>query len=337
MQGNDPALTPRREALQKVVDAFAPHNIAIHFDTGPLFTPNFSSTDFNLGGGGLVASSPCVTMGTSSGNCKSLYDYKQHMDLRRRQSFHYLLFGSSQNNDGSGGSSGLAEMPGNDFMVTLGGWSMSTADPISTQILSNLQAGTIMHELGHNLGLFHGGNDGVNYKPNYLSVMNYLYQIAGVGNDVQSDDALQRYYAQRGYGNYATRCGMHHDACDADMRIDYSDGSSMALDKNALTENKLLGRGAYAGVYADWNGNNLLDAAAYQFDIDTDTTDTVLHDYNDWAHLLLPFARYGKVLQGEVANSAPTASPPTLTTVQNDRQPLADEPPLPQWAIHPQQ
>ncbi len=31
-----------------------------------------------------------------------------------------------------------------------------------------------MHELGHNLGLRHGGMDDLNCKPNYLSVMNYF-------------------------------------------------------------------------------------------------------------------------------------------------------------------
>lgn len=34
-----------------------------------------------------------------------------------------------------------------------------------------------MHELGHNLGLKHGGNDGKDHKPNYFSVMNYTWQI----------------------------------------------------------------------------------------------------------------------------------------------------------------
>lgn len=38
------------------------------------------------------------------------------------------------------------------------------------------QAGTLMHELGHALGLGHGGNEQVNHKPNYLSVMNYSLQ-----------------------------------------------------------------------------------------------------------------------------------------------------------------
>jgi hypothetical protein len=38
-----------------------------------------------------------------------------------------------------------------------------------------------MHELGHALGLQHGGNDGVtNNKPNYLSVMNYAFQMCQI-------------------------------------------------------------------------------------------------------------------------------------------------------------
>jgi hypothetical protein len=45
------------------------------------------------------------------------------------------------------------------------------------------KASTLMHELGHNLGLFHGGDEDSNYKPNYFSVMNYLYQFRGVPLD----------------------------------------------------------------------------------------------------------------------------------------------------------
>jgi reprolysin-like metallo-peptidase family M12B len=42
------------------------------------------------------------------------------------------------------------------------------------------QAGTFAHELGHNLGLRHGGNDHTNYKPNLLSIMNYSFQTDGI-------------------------------------------------------------------------------------------------------------------------------------------------------------
>src|SRR5262249_55517603 len=42
------------------------------------------------------------------------------------------------------------------------------------------QAGTFMHELGHNLGFRHGGGDNVNCKPNYLSVMSYSRQFSNL-------------------------------------------------------------------------------------------------------------------------------------------------------------
>jgi outer membrane protein assembly factor BamB len=38
------------------------------------------------------------------------------------------------------------------------------------------RGGTLMHEIGHTLGLFHGGNVSNNRKPNYISVMNYDHQ-----------------------------------------------------------------------------------------------------------------------------------------------------------------
>lgn len=42
------------------------------------------------------------------------------------------------------------------------------------------QGTTFMHELGHALGLGHGGADGINEKPNYLSVMNYWFSHTGL-------------------------------------------------------------------------------------------------------------------------------------------------------------
>lgn len=65
-------------------------------------------------------------------------------------------------------SAGLAEIGGNDLIVALGGWSTNPGN-------RDEQAATFMHELGHTLGLLHGGGDDINYKPNYLSIMNYLF------------------------------------------------------------------------------------------------------------------------------------------------------------------
>ena len=52
------------------------------------------------------------------------------------------------------------------------------------------QSGTILHELGHALGLGHGGVDGTNYKPNYLSVMNYAFDPGGIPDKTNSNFRL---------------------------------------------------------------------------------------------------------------------------------------------------
>ena len=44
----------------------------------------------------------------------------------------------------------------------------------------DLEASIFMHELGHTLGLCHGGDEKVNFKPNYMSTMNYLYANTGL-------------------------------------------------------------------------------------------------------------------------------------------------------------
>ena len=59
------------------------------------------------------------------------------------------------------------------FIVSLGGWTGKVGS-------EDEQAGTFMHELGHTLSLSHGGQDDDGYKPNFPSVMNYLYQTRGV-------------------------------------------------------------------------------------------------------------------------------------------------------------
>ena len=81
-----------------------------------------------------------------------------------------------------GGGSG-----GGDFMISLGAFGSHVGNE-SVQA----QASTFMHELGHTLRLRHGavlGANGIpvaeaNCKPNYQSVMNYLYQIRGLIVDI---------------------------------------------------------------------------------------------------------------------------------------------------------
>lgn len=91
----------------------------------------------------------------------------------KRLAYRYALFVHTRDN---GGSSGKAE-GANDFVVSLGADTWER-DPVTLHHVGSRrqQAGTFMHELGHTLGLGHGGTDGVNCKPNYLSVMSYAHQ-----------------------------------------------------------------------------------------------------------------------------------------------------------------
>lgn len=122
-----------------------------------------------------------------SGNCINILS-------ARRLVYRYAIFGHTYN-DGFPGdlnSSGSTELSGNDIAITLAiddpnGWDKlvkSTAKTWGTtfqQEWEDLEAGTFMHELGHSLGLFHGGNEEVNCKPNYLSVMQYGRQFNEAG------------------------------------------------------------------------------------------------------------------------------------------------------------
>ncbi len=75
--------------------------------------------------------------------------------------------------------SGWSDLPGAHSLITLGLWRSDT--PGDDQVGSVLtQAGTFAHELGHTLGLQHGGGDNTNCKPNYQSVMSYEFQVRGL-------------------------------------------------------------------------------------------------------------------------------------------------------------
>jgi hypothetical protein len=56
----------------------------------------------------------------------------------------------------SPGTTGLSELQGNDAQVSLGGESFDASKTDRGEVYDD---GTFMHELGHNLGLHHGGDD----------------------------------------------------------------------------------------------------------------------------------------------------------------------------------
>lgn len=156
------------------------------------------------------------------------YDYykARFFNPARAGIYHYCVFAHDYWQGGS--SSGLS-FSNRDFIVTLGSWSAQTGD-------DNDQSGAFMHELGHNLGLGHGGDSGINNKPNYQSIMNYnnTYTV-----DVDYDGGL-------------------------DGPLDYSHGFLFPLNENALNEN--LGVADYVTTEGVGNEGDGADLAVWDLD-----------------------------------------------------------------------
>lgn len=78
---------------------------------------------------------------------------------------------------------------GNDYLVTKGGFGVNDGGWLSD---SSDFWRTLAHEIGHTLGLRHGGNNHVNHKVDYESIMNYRYSgtldsFSGSGDSVFDD------------------------------------------------------------------------------------------------------------------------------------------------------
>lgn len=285
----DIAMLPSRKALNKVVAAFARQGIVLHFDVGDLFdqNPGLNPENMDLGGGQKVPHSKGI--GFSLQSHSDFYLYKrQYQGFNRSQIFHYLLLADTQSTENKPGSSGIAELPGNDMIVTLGHWGFSDSSEQQSNYYANIQAATIMHELGHNLGLKHGGHDDVNHKPNYLSVMNYLYAMVGLPDTESSPgDRYLRSQVYRGRNN-CHYSGLQNSPYSSDFIIDYSAGERLQINESSIHE--LTGQ-IGTNTFVDFNCNGVQDKLTpYSEDLNHDKKISVLYDHNDWQSIKLGFS-----------------------------------------------
>jgi streptogramin lyase len=148
------------------------------------------------------------------------------------------------------------------------------------------EAAIFMHELGHNLGLCHGGpnaegfcegDSGTEGKPNYVSIMNPDFEAIGIP-----------YAATRG------------STTIAGYRLDYSDTKLPDLNENNLDETVGLqdtahpadisfadGINSYvpASGPIDWNQDGNTTDRGLQIDVNSDQQRNILHGGDDWAWL----------------------------------------------------
>jgi hypothetical protein len=304
MESTDPGILPRKEALDLVVAKFQAHRVYLHFDAGDRFPGAYDLGQRDA----TVRFSACITFPLAANCSGDLYAYKaQYMEVRRRGVFHYVLFGSTQNPNGGDGSSGLADLVGPNLLVSLGGWGFRTDTTANLNKLVNSQASTLMHEFGHNLGLDHGGNEGLNYKPNYFSIMNYLYQLQGLSNPATATAGDR--FAYHNYGTPTDDCLLEAGPCSAPavFRMDFSDGAGADIAESQVSETAGLGR---RGNWVDFDDSKALNDG-YALVLSPANARPkrdeylLLKDYNDWANLKLPFQVDLNWVQGLLRAEAP--------------------------------
>jgi hypothetical protein len=275
MKSSHPAVRPRRDALDKVRAMYAAHDVYLHLDAGDLFdpAPGIDPDSYDLGGGGEVpAFAGGVSLLSDDPGTARFYALKTaHMERRRLAIFRYVF--SGEPSAGAAGSAGLAELGGNDIAIMLG------TDPTAASQPSMEQAFVLAHELGHNLGLRHGGGEARDLKPNYVSIMNYLYRT---GLPVPGTGEGEPYYRM-----HSCAAAPPAQSLSA-LRIDFSDGTADALDERSLLETRGLRRPGSGPV--DFNCNGKIDPGPYALDLNGDGTLNVLEDHDDWSALELRVA-----------------------------------------------
>lgn len=208
----------------------------------------------------------------SAQTCSNFYTLKRsNFNANRLNIYRYCIF--VNDNGHSFGSSGQAEdIWSNDFFVSMGsGWGTDGQRV-------NFQVGTFLHELGHTLNLFHGGNENVNSKDNYNSLMQY-------GNGWVVIGGLNETASPSQFGGVDNDCNIN----DVDNVYTYSQGMRRDLNESSLNETL----GICDNIGRDFNGNGSATQTSVSANLDSNPALTVIRDFADWANIEINFRKTG--------------------------------------------
>ena len=311
---------PSEATLQRVVDAFAaaPNSlvdnpdgrdgVTLHILLDETDIPlvdwplGFASEDKNING--ILDADEDAN---ASGQLDGFYDIKsrhfgttiertkgdpdRHLLLGAKEMvYRYCIFGNTYGRDGSSGRGEIDDFlnGGNDFFVTLGGWDMSS------WMAPDWQAGTFMHELGHTLGLTHGGDQGgigpgiYNRKPNYTSIMNYSWQIRASNN-------ADSWFLDYSRSTLPTLDENNLDEADGiggriDMRVPLGSGS-IVPENGPVDWSCLANWLCFSDDGDDQDGDgNAKNDRGISLDLNGIESGQLLHGFEDWSHLDFDFS-----------------------------------------------
>jgi hypothetical protein len=193
----------------------------------------------------------------------------------RRPVFHYAI--SAHGFDPVDAYTGMSrDIPGSDFILTLGDSCARSTGADCTGTVEQ-QAADLMHEFGHNLGLEHGGNDLVNGKPSYLSVMNYAFSLTG----------LRRFNAPNLMDFNRFSLAMDERALDESVGFGVAPGDPMAAFWTIGTcpDGTTVGWALHTPVDFNCDGIVLTSPGPIATDTNGDGLRTAFAPFDDWKNL----------------------------------------------------
>jgi RTX calcium-binding nonapeptide repeat (4 copies)/Metallo-peptidase family M12B Reprolysin-like len=207
----------------------------------------------------------------------------------KAMAFHYTVYAHDQPAPNAG-SSGVAQLPGMNALVTLGNnWAMNSAGTHSVGS-PDQQEGTFMHEFGHNLGLRHGGIDDINCKPNYFSVQSYLFQMSNYVSNRPLDYSRSNVTALN-EASLIEANGLGRST-PTNLPSERGPGDSFTVPPKPAQGPALVGAGT---APVDWNYNGMIDPAPVNVNINKFSSDsnagcngfgTQLNGFDDWSNLI---------------------------------------------------